>query len=330
MASAEPLVPCSPEASTRSNKSKFKRSTRILHGVTIATAGSLGPGWTDTDVARWMGYNGGRFVAALSDKNDDGVTHVLSTLEEFSKPKKKQCTNLRRALDRGTGKRGVHIVLQDWLEDSLYKRRRLRETRYLLRNVNRESKQAPEERQKKLAEQQARGQSQAETFINTDCTGFSYKVTISRDHEAAGILGERYLLYLFESHAKPPLYWFAARHYKSRKHSRPLDFRPSGSCGLFATEFAHFSLPVVSTLISTRPDEPVDPILPMVETAAQSVARMMSCINGGTYEASAATTSAYFKYERPVKGQPVGAIENEENLPPEVDKLNSEGAGSRC
>ena len=167
MASAESLVPCSPEASTRANRSRVKQSTRILCGVTVATAGHLGPGWTDTDVARWMGYNGGRFVAALSDSKDDGVTHVLSTLQEFSKPKKQQCANLRRALDRGTGKRGVHVVLQDWLEDSLYKRRRLQETRYLLRNVSRESKQTPEEQQKRLSEQQARGQAQAKTFVNT-------------------------------------------------------------------------------------------------------------------------------------------------------------------
>ena len=94
------------------------------------------------------------------------------------------------------------------------------------------------------------------------------------------------------------------------------------------------ALPAVSTVVSTRPDEPVDPILPMVETAAQSLVEMMSCSNGGTYEASAASTSAYFKYTKPAKGQPVGAIENEENLPPEVGEVDREvdkqGVGSRC
>lgn len=147
---------------------------------------------------------------------------------------------------------------------------------------------------------------------------------------------------LFESLAKPPLYWFAARHYKSRKHSHPRDYRPSSSCGLFAAEFAHFCAffhkktgivwdarlvgvaperaadpVVIPTVISTRPDEPVDPVLPMVETAAESLARMMACVNGEIYGSSSASTSAYFTYEKPVKGQPVGAIEHEWNLPKE-------------
>lgn len=85
-------------------------------------------------------------------------------------------------------------------------------------------------------------------------------MTIQRDHEDCGIFGERYVLHvshqhpdaaaavcadthssqLFESYAQPHLYWFAARHYKSRTHTQPRDYRPSDTCQLLATELGHF------------------------------------------------------------------------------------------
>ncbi|CAK7206753.1 hypothetical protein SEUCBS139899_009559 [Sporothrix eucalyptigena] len=220
-----------------------KPKSRMLQGVTVAVAGNLGPGWSDANVARWMAYNSGRFVVNVSSDNKEDITHLLCTRDEYNQPPKLRCPNLK-VLFRVPG---VKIVLRDWLEDSLHKRRRRAERAYLLRNVVRTDKQTPTALQKKLAAQRERGQREGRTFIDCslyhiyrDATGFAYKATLRRDHPAADIYGERYILHLFESNARPPLYWFVARHYKSKTHTQPRHFRPSGTCQLFVTEFAHF------------------------------------------------------------------------------------------
>lgn len=226
------------------SSSRVRPKTRILRGITIAIAGSLGPGWSDADVNRWMAYNGGQFVTTVTSDKDQGVTHLLCSRDEYAKPRKLRCANLKAALDNKT----VRIVLRDWLEDSLHRRRRRPERPYLLRNVHRDEQQTPAALQERLAAQRERGRREGETFVNTSLyrlyrdptDGFAYRVTLRRDHATAGIFGERYILHLFQSFAQPPLYWFAARHYKSRTHTQPRCFRPSGTCQLFATEFAQF------------------------------------------------------------------------------------------
>ncbi|CAK7218889.1 anthranilate synthase / indole-3-glycerol phosphate synthase [Sporothrix curviconia] len=234
-----PSTPCS-----RPAMAPIRPKSRILCGVTVAIAGNLGPGWSDADVARWLAYNSGRFVPSVSSDNKEAVTHLLCTRDEYEKPPKLRCANLKALLGHSPG---VHIVLHDWLEDSLHKKRRRAERPYLLRNVVRAEKQTPAALQQKLAAQRERGRREGEAFVDSslyhiyrDSTGFAYKATIRRDHPAANIYGERYVLHLFESNARPHLYWFAARHYKSRTHTQPRCFRPSGTCQLFATEFAHF------------------------------------------------------------------------------------------
>ena len=47
-------------------------------------------------------------------------------------------------------------------------------------------------------------------------------------------------LQLFESNAKPHLYWFAAKYLKKKGDSMPSFFRCSQTPGLFDREFAHF------------------------------------------------------------------------------------------
>lgn len=224
--------------------SRTKPKTRILRGITVAIAGSLGAGWSDTDVARWMAYNGGRFVAAISKENETDVTHLLCSRDEYVKPKKQQCAPLKVALQL----KGVRIVTKDWLEDSLHRRRRRPERPYLLKTVLREEQQSPEARQRRLMAQRERGRREGETFVDSslyrlyrDCTGFAYRVTLRRDNPAADIFGERYVLHLFQSLAQPPLYWFAARHYKSRTHTQPRSFRPSETCQLFGKAWDEFT-----------------------------------------------------------------------------------------
>ncbi len=165
---------------------------------------------------------------------------------------------------------------------------------------------------------------------------------------------------LFESLAKPRLYWFAARHYKSRAHTKPRNFRPSDTCQLFAAEFAHFCAffrkktgvawdarlvgesPAARTSTAQRPMPTAaphrlstadgEPLLPMVANVSIDLQD-----EGG--DAGRSTMPGYFVYEKPVssgqwkqlhslrvkltadnqtKGMPLGAIENEKNLPQEV------------
>lgn len=152
-----------PAAASGAGKQKKKL---VLDGVTVAVAGNLGPGWTDTDVARWLGYNGGRFAASVTDD----VTHLLCTAEEYAKPKKKQDAAVREALRRGPKK--VHIVLRDWLEDSLHRHSRRRERAYLLRHIHRSSQHYQKEKQERQERLLAKGRQLGETFVDTGrCLG---------------------------------------------------------------------------------------------------------------------------------------------------------------
>lgn len=90
-----------------------KRSRAILlQGFEVAIADTLGPGWTATDVSRWVTYHGGVFKNTV----EEGVTHLLATPEQF----KQKLPAVKKALALKT----THIVTQDWLEDTLEKRRR--------------------------------------------------------------------------------------------------------------------------------------------------------------------------------------------------------------
>ncbi|KAL1908881.1 hypothetical protein Sste5344_005238 [Sporothrix stenoceras] len=174
---------------------RTKQKTRILRGITVAIAGSLGPGWSDADVARWMAYNGGKFVASLSSSNANGVTHLLCSRDEYAKPKRQQCGALKVALQKN-----VRIVTKDWLEDSLHRRRRRPKRPYLLKPILKEEQQSPEVLRQKALALRERGRREGESFIDSslyrlyrDCTGFAYRVTLRRDHPAADIYGERYV-----------------------------------------------------------------------------------------------------------------------------------------
>ncbi|XXG96574.1 hypothetical protein Hte_002860 [Hypoxylon texense] len=202
----------------------------LLRGYEIAIADSLGPGWTATDVSRWVTYHGGSF----SNTVGEGVTHLLATPEQF----KQKLPAVKKALKF----KATHIVTKDWLEDTLEKRRRLKEREYSLREVLRE-----ENAKKQLDEKVQKGIEQGETFVNTnlyhiyrDETYFSYEITITRDDEAAGNVGQKYVIYLWESNAKPHLYHFVTKFYKKPRENRPIIYRPHDTPGLLKRELDDF------------------------------------------------------------------------------------------
>ncbi|KAL2257371.1 hypothetical protein VTK26DRAFT_5745 [Humicola hyalothermophila] len=73
-----------------------------------------------------------------------------------------------------------------------------------------------------------------------DQTFFRYNVVLTRDDEESGIQGERYILMIHESNAKPHLYWFVAKYYRRKGDTQAKVYRPSRSPGVFAREFAQF------------------------------------------------------------------------------------------
>ncbi|KAL1894933.1 hypothetical protein Sste5346_005620 [Sporothrix stenoceras] len=200
---------------------RTKQKTRILRGITVAIAGSLGPGWSDADVARWMAYNGGKFVASLSSSNANGVTHLLCSRDEYAKPKRQQCGALKVALQKN-----VRIVTKDWLEDSLHRRRRRPKRPYLLKPILKEEQQSPEVLRQKALALRERGRREGESFIDSSLYRLYRDSLCFVSLPIAG--------------TTPP-YWFAARHYKSRTHTRPRSYRPSGTCQLFGTAFGEFT-----------------------------------------------------------------------------------------
>ncbi|KAL7626904.1 hypothetical protein AAE478_003678 [Parahypoxylon ruwenzoriense] len=205
--------------------------SQTLRGCVVAVAGDLGEGWKDSDVARWTTYNGGNFSPSV----DDSVTHLLATLQHV----KEKVPTVRKAMKFRT----IHIVTKDWFEDSLSKKRRLKEKDFSLKEIQKEINT-----KKRRDEKAQKGIEQAENFVNAnlyhiyrDETFFPYEVTLTRNDEESGNLGQKYVLYLWESNSKPHLYQFAAKFYKKPRDNRPTVYRPRETPGLLSRELADFT-----------------------------------------------------------------------------------------
>ncbi|KAI1640218.1 hypothetical protein F4809DRAFT_665591 [Biscogniauxia mediterranea] len=207
----------------------------IFRGCDIAMAGPLDGhddrGWKVSDVERWVTCWGGTFSHAL----DPGVTHLLATEDQF----RQRAPRVREVMT--TTMRGVHVVTPDWLEDSINCRRRLPERPYSLRRAQRE-----EDARRRRRERARRGIEMSEKSVDPNCyhvyrdaTFFEYNITLTRDDEASGNVGQKYILTLWESNAKPHLYHFVAKFLK-RPGSAPCYFRPSDSPRKLAHELALF------------------------------------------------------------------------------------------
>ncbi|KAK0636853.1 hypothetical protein B0T17DRAFT_651542 [Bombardia bombarda] len=259
-----------------------------LNGLTISVAGELGDQWTETNIARWVELREGSF----SQQMDESVTHLICSPAEFEKRGPK----VKTALKHKRGSKACHIVTKDWLEDSINLKRRLPEYGFSL--VKSLKKKREKER---IAEKVTKGFEQAEKSVNPnfyhlyrDSTFFHYEVTINRDDEEHGIYGQRYVLSLYESHAKPHLYWFVAKFYKKKHVSLPNFHRPSETPGSFNREFTEFSRFFHK------------------KTGIPWVHRL---VRAGTMD------KTFFQYTPPVRGKPVGWI-SLEDMPIMKDKID--------
>ncbi|KAJ1335381.1 RNA polymerase II subunit A C-terminal domain phosphatase [Microdochium nivale] len=202
-----------------------KKSTEkpIFQGCVIALASDLGkPDWTDDQIDRWVSIRRGKYVRSLDSllplttgssssggDNDDGdgavnITHVLATEDMFKGMSAKRKTTLRDE--------GVHVVLFDWLEDSIYAKRRLAEGKFDLLKRHREEVAREAARLKKL-DKVARGIEEAKKGVNTnlnhvymDSTCFSYDIVMTRMDAETNMVGEKWRLRLWESNGSPYLY----------------------------------------------------------------------------------------------------------------------------
>ncbi|KAI0180922.1 hypothetical protein GGR52DRAFT_11311 [Hypoxylon sp. FL1284] len=267
----------------------------LLQGFKVAITESFGPDWTARDVSRWVTLHGGAFSNAV----DEGVTHLLATHEQL----RQRHPEVKKALEF----KDTHIVTQDWLEDTLHKNKLQDEYDYSLREVFKQ-----EDARKKREEHIRKAVELGERFVDTtlyhiyrDETYFSYDVTIARGEEEAGAVGQRYILYIWESNAKPHLYHFAAKFYKKSGYSWPAFYRPRDVPGILSRsrdDFKHFFLKKTGIRWEER------------------------ITKQGTAPADK------FQYQPPTGGKPVGIIEEieseDDTKPASVFKKSSRPSGS--
>ncbi|UNI21394.1 hypothetical protein JDV02_007388 [Purpureocillium takamizusanense] len=200
---------------------------QIFKNKVIAVAGPLPGDLTVENLRRWTSLRRGQFV----DDFDETVTHLLCTEEQFNK----RAPRVKEALKRGNR---AHIVHFDWFEISAVNEKRQHESEYSMRDVLAKKNAARRER-----ERVERGKREGERFVNTnlyhiysDRMNFYYQFDIRRDDESLGEQGQRYQLCLWESNAKPHLYWFTAKFLKRKGDSQPTYHRPSPHSGKWRHE----------------------------------------------------------------------------------------------
>ncbi|RDA83721.1 hypothetical protein CP532_0236, partial [Ophiocordyceps camponoti-leonardi (nom. inval.)] len=208
----------------------------IFQNRVIAVAGPLPGQLTVDNLRRWTETRRGRF----SDDVDSTVTHLLCTTEQFEQrvPRVKQALAL--------GKR-CNVVHHDWFEFSIAALREKRLPEHQFRMLSRLAKQRAKER---ALNRLARGEREGERCVNTnlfhiyrDRDMFAYSINLTRGGGGGGENKdeERYTLCLWESNAKPHLYWFTAKFLKRKGDSQPSYHRPSRCAGKWRHEMLLFA-----------------------------------------------------------------------------------------
>ncbi|KAM7199062.1 hypothetical protein V8F20_005880, partial [Naviculisporaceae sp. PSN 640] len=232
----------------------------IFNGLVIAYTSFTGNDWNEANVSRWVTFRKGR----LSAEFDASVTHLVCSEEDV---KKKHPKAVREAQRRGV--RNCKLVTQDWLEDSMHAHRRLPEEQFSpLKAILKAKKEAAR------LKQVLKGIEQGEKTVNTNLYHHY------QDHTFFAYVLE-------ESNAKPHLYWFFAKYYKSKGNTFARVYRPSTSPGPFQREFDHFrNFFQIKTNITWEE----------------------RLVKEGT------TDKKYFQYKSPTGGKPVGWV------PPGLEK----------
>ncbi|KAI8952061.1 hypothetical protein F4801DRAFT_577935 [Xylaria longipes] len=169
-------------------------SSPIFKDCVVSIAGDLDDyDWREEKVKQWVQYWGGAFSSIV----DGNVTHLLCTRNNF----KKKIADVRVALKS----KNTKIVMRDWLEDSINKKLRLKTLPYQLDEEARQE----EVKKRKIQKMQTYSKN-AEDYVDErfwhiyrDRTYFQYQIQLKRDDKESGNVGEKHLLTLWESNAKP-------------------------------------------------------------------------------------------------------------------------------
>ncbi|KAM3433534.1 hypothetical protein NHJ13734_006416 [Beauveria thailandica] len=204
---------------------------QIFKNRVLATAGPLPPSVTLDNLRTWIPLRKGRFAEAF----DNEVTHLLCTHEQF----KKRVPLVRQVLK---DYKRVHIVHYDWLEFSAVANKRLPEREYSMRNIL-----AKERAEKSERNRQENGRREGERGVNPtlfhiyqDRQFFSYQIDLTCNNSDDGEFGQRYTLTLWESNAKPHLYWFTAKFMRRKGDPNAGYHRPSPCSGKWRHEMDLF------------------------------------------------------------------------------------------
>ncbi|KAI5459893.1 hypothetical protein BGZ63DRAFT_446774 [Mariannaea sp. PMI_226] len=243
---------------------------QIFKNKSIAIAGPLPGQLTTENLERWTTIRKGNF----SNDFDEDVTHLLCTREQFNK----RVPRVKDALKRG---KRLHILHYDWFEFSIFQEKSQPEREYSMRNLL--AKHNAAKREEARIE---KGKRDGEKFVNTnlfhiytDREFFQYQIELNRDDPESGELGQKYTLCLWESDAKPHLYWFTAKFLRRKGNSQPSYHRVSPHSGKWRVEMNYF----------------------------MEFFRIKTGIEWEDRVTKMSTMpSSYFQYAPPVRGKPVG------------------------
>ncbi|KAM0284856.1 hypothetical protein ACHAQH_001777 [Verticillium albo-atrum] len=212
----------------------------IFKNMVFATAGPLPGQFTEENLAMWTKQRKGQFTKDM----DESVTHLLCTDEHYKARNKNK--RIKEAQQKG---RRIRVVHYDWFDFSCNRDRKLPEKEYYFDTILAEERA---KRRKQLAKAKTqKNLALGEHWINpelfrvfADVFPFEYQVELFRTFtDNFGTCEEKYILYLFQSFAKPVLYWFGVKYYKKDDSKRWLlkaINRPSPCSRPFAIEFKKF------------------------------------------------------------------------------------------
>ncbi|ATY63413.1 brct domain containing [Cordyceps militaris] len=211
---------------------------QIFKNRVLATAGPPPQSITLENLRAWIPMRKGRFA----ERFDDEVTHLLCTYEQF----KKRVPLVKQVLK---DHKRVHIVHYDWLEFSTVFNKRLPEREYSMRSILAEERAEQRERNRKengrleaagVLKTNISPRTPALFHVYRDREFFPYKIDITRSDSDDGEFGQRYTLTLWESNAKPHLYWFTAKFMRRKGDPNAGYHRPSPCSGKWRHEMNHF------------------------------------------------------------------------------------------
>ncbi|KAI0142804.1 hypothetical protein GGR57DRAFT_375342 [Xylariaceae sp. FL1272] len=247
---------------------------QFLKNCVIAIAGNLNdPGdhrWDEEKVRGWVSTYGGTFTTTVGPN----VTHLLCTESDA----KKKTTRVKAALKQ----KDTFLVTRYWLDECI-----VRKSLVKAKNSEYDLKAglAAQQAKKRKSEKDAKSSALTDSYVDErywniyrDVTFFEHQVTLTLNDPEAGPDGQRYVVTLWESKAKPYSYLLTSLLY-NKAHAKPNKWRATEAPTSFEKSFLGFK-------------------------------KFFKSKTGIEWDERLAKTegSGKFKYSPPTKGKPVGLV----------------------